>query len=99
MATSVSTHVLNGAGGGPVAGVEVVVHDSGGRLVGSAATDEAGRVAALAGDLAAGTVCITWRFPAGFVRSISAEVDLVEGRHHHVPVLWSGSSAVVYLGV
>lgn len=95
---SLSTHVLDGAAGGPVVGVEVDVHDMDGHLVGSGVTDGQGRVEALAGDLDTGTYRITWHL-GGFVVALAATLGLGEERPYHVPVLVSGHSAVVYLGV
>jgi 5-hydroxyisourate hydrolase-like protein (transthyretin family) len=93
----ISTHVLDGAGGGPVVGVKVEVHDAGGRPVGAGATDERGRIDPLAEGLPAGSYEIIWHL-GGFVASLSATLELSEERPYHVPVLASGHSAVVYLG-
>ncbi|HEX6393660.1 MAG TPA: hydroxyisourate hydrolase [Acidimicrobiales bacterium] len=95
---SVSTHVLDGAGGGPVEGVRVEVHDSEGRLVGSAVTDERGRAEEVAVGLPPGLYRLTWQL-SGFLSEVSARVSLNEERRYHVPLLSSGHSAVVYLGV
>jgi 5-hydroxyisourate hydrolase len=94
----ISTHVLDGAGGGPVVGVDVEVHDGDGRTVGAGTTDGRGRIEGLAADLAPGSYQIVWHL-GGFVASLSATLDLSEERAYHVPVLASGHSAVVYLGV
>ena len=92
-----STHVLDGAIGGAKAGVEVEVHHPDGMLIGASTTDERGR-AELATELPPGRYRITWRL-SGFLTELSAVVTLEPDRHHHIPVLTSGSSAVVYLGV
>ncbi len=95
---SLSTHVLDGAAGGPVAGVNVEVRDGNGRTVSTGTTDERGRIEAVAEGLMPGRYQIVWRLD-GFVVALSATVDLLDERRYHVPVLASGHSAVVYLGV
>ncbi len=93
-----STHVLNGAGGGPSPGVDVEVRDRRGECVGRGRTDQHGRLEQLAVGLPCGVYTVTWNLD-GFVARLSATVDLVEERRYHLPVLASGHSAVVYLGV
>ena len=94
----ISTHVLDGAAGGPVAGVHVEVRDGERRTVATGTTDERGRIEGLASDLAPGPYEVVWHL-GGFVASLSATLNLLEERPYHVPVLASGHSAVVYLGV
>ena len=69
-----------------------------GRTVATGTTDERGRIEGLASDLAPGPYEVVWHL-GGFVASLSATLDLSEERPYHVPVLASGHSAVVYLGV
>lgn len=95
---SISTHVLDGAGGGPVVGVNVEVADAAGKIVGIATTDQRGRAEDLATLLPPGRYRVTWRL-GGFVSELAATVSLEEDRNYHLPVLASGHSAVVYLGV
>jgi 5-hydroxyisourate hydrolase len=93
----ISTHVLDGAAGGPVRGVNVELLDRDGNTMARGTTDDRGRIEVLADGLAPGPYEIVWRL-GGFVVSLSATLDLSEERHYHVPVLASDHSAVVYLG-
>jgi 5-hydroxyisourate hydrolase-like protein (transthyretin family) len=94
----ISTHVLDGATGGPVAGVDVEVIDADRHTVATGTTDERGRIEALASDLAPGHYEVVWHL-GGFVALLSATLNLSEERPYHLPVLASGHSAMVYLGV
>lgn len=96
--SSLSTHVLDAAGGGPFPNVAVTVFDEEGKVVASATTGADGRVAPLADGLAPGRYTIAWDTRGPFVRSVAATVDLAEERHYHVPLLASPVAAVVYLG-
>lgn len=93
----ITTHVLDGARGGPIEGVVVEVHDVGGQLLATATTDDRGRIEALGESLPCGSYRITWHL-AGFVEELSATFSLDADRRYHVPLLVSGHSAVVYLG-
>lgn len=95
---SVSTHVLDGAGGGPVVGAAVALEDLDGVTVGTGTTDAVGRVAELAADLPPGAYRLRWTLD-GFLREVAVVVNLAEDRHYHLPLLSSGASAVSYLGV
>jgi 5-hydroxyisourate hydrolase len=98
--TSVSTHVLDTAGGGGRVGVVVTLTDRAGTVVASARTDGDGRVAPLAEGLTPGPYRLAWAGMDGaFVREVAVVVDLADDRHYHVPLLSSPVSAVVYLGV
>lgn len=94
---SLSTHILDATIGGPRSGVEVVVHDSSGAQVGAGVSDERGRIGDLAAGLAPGPHRITWKTGGVFVGEVAVTVRLGEG-HHHVPLLSTGASAMVYLG-
>jgi len=96
---SVSTHVLDGAAGGPRVGLAVTLADAEGAVLARGRTDERGRVEDLATGLAPGRYRLTWATGAPFLAEVAATVDLAEERHYHVPLLLSGASAVVYLGV
>lgn len=96
MAT-LSTHVLDGADGGSKVGVDVEVRHLDGTLTGVSTTDERGR-AEIAAELPSGRYRVIWHL-TGFIAELSAVVSIEGDRHYHVPVLASGSSAVVYLGV
>lgn len=93
---SLSTHVINGAGGGSKPGVKVEVRHVDGGVVGVSATDHTGR-ADVASDLPAGRYRVTWQLD-GFIQELSALLSMDGEGHYHVPVLASGCSAVVYLG-
>jgi 5-hydroxyisourate hydrolase len=95
---SLSTHVLDAAAGGPAVGVHVRVVDGAGSEVGAGTTDEWGRIANLARGLETGEHRIAWHTGGSFVTAVEVTVRLGEG-HHHVPLLCTGASAVVYLGV
>jgi 5-hydroxyisourate hydrolase len=98
---SVSTHVLDGAAGGPRIGVSVVLETADGILVGSGSTDAAGRVPELATGLPRGRYRLRWTLDdrRDFVSEVAVVVELAEDRHYHLPLLASGASAVSYLGV
>lgn len=96
---TVSTHVLDGAAGGPCPGVAVELTDASGVVVASSSTGPDGRIPRLGGELPAGTYQLTWRSDGAFLVSLCAKVILDEDRHYHVPLLQSGASAMVYLGV
>ncbi len=96
---TLSTHVLDADAGLALVGVRVTVTDQVGEVVGSGATGPDGRIAALASGLAPGSYRIDWEAGGHFLRAVAATVELIADRHYHVPLLASGSSAVVYLGV
>ncbi|MDQ2728481.1 MAG: hydroxyisourate hydrolase [Actinomycetota bacterium] len=98
MTASLSTHVLDAAGGGGRPGLAVSVHDESGELMGQATTDDEGRVASLAIGLAPGRYRISWRTGGAFLTAVAVTVELGGDRHYHVPLLASGASAVTYLG-
>jgi 5-hydroxyisourate hydrolase len=99
MMPSLSTHVIDAAGGGACRDVEVKVSDAQGAIVAAALTDADGRIASLAPDLGAGLYSITWATKGSFLLGVAVTVDLAEERHYHVPLLVSAASAVTYLGV
>jgi 5-hydroxyisourate hydrolase len=94
---SLSTHVLDAAAGGPRPGIAVAVFDESGAVVATATTDEHGRVEHLA-VLAPGSYRIRWTVGGPFLAEVTATVTLDDDRRYHVPLLSSGSAAVVYLG-
>lgn len=95
---TLSTHVLDAAAGGGLAGVEVVVRDGAGSVVASGTTDGDGRISELAVGLSPGSYRIEWEPRGAFLHALTATVQLAANRHYHVPLLASPSSAVVYLG-
>ena len=95
---SLSTHVLDAGAGGPRPGVRVDVFDREGAPVAAGVSDERGRIEALASGLVPGPYLITWQTGGAFVAQISVTVHLRAGLHHHIPLLSTGASAMVYLG-
>jgi 5-hydroxyisourate hydrolase len=101
MAT-LSTHVLDTAKGCPAPGVRVrLTH--GQATAGEDTTDAAGRIAALGGELPAGTYRLTFEVggylepAAALYHAIHLDVDLDEG-HYHLPLLLSPWSCASYRG-
>ena len=95
---SLSTHILDAAGGGPQPLVWVEVRDHTGAAVASGQSDARGRIEDLAPALPPGRYQITWELGGDFLAAVSATVDLGDERGYHVPILASAASAVVYLG-
>jgi 5-hydroxyisourate hydrolase len=93
--TSLSTHVLDTAGGRPAADVAVELL-RGDEQVGSARTDEDGR-ARLAEDLAPGAYRLVFHPPSPFFRRVELELELGDG-HYHVPLLVSPYACASYRG-
>jgi 5-hydroxyisourate hydrolase len=112
--SDITTHVLDTARGAPAAGVPVVLEiwsgEDGWRLLGSAATDDDGRVRRLlAGgtSLAEGTYRLTFDVQSYFRAQSAAafypEVNVVftvrdPAQHHHVPLLLSPFGYSTYRG-
>jgi 5-hydroxyisourate hydrolase len=92
---TVSTHVLNTERGRPAAGVRVDLY-RGDELVGSAETDDDGRIEELA-DVEPGTYRIVFHPQSPFFRRVELEVELGEG-HHHIPLLVSSYACATYRG-
>jgi 5-hydroxyisourate hydrolase len=92
---TVSTHVLDTERGRPAAGVRVDLY-RGDELVGSAETDDDGRIAELA-DVEPGTYRIVFHPMSPFFRRVELEVELGEG-HHHIPLLVSSYACATYRG-
>lgn len=95
---TLSTHVLDSAGGGGRAGVQVDVLRADGDVVATGTTDESGRIASLGSALPPGRYTVRWRTGGAFVVEAAATVELSEPRHYHLPLLASDHSATVYLG-
>jgi 5-hydroxyisourate hydrolase len=98
---SLSTHVLDGAAGGPRVGVPATLETLDGVVVASGRTDAMGRIAALAPDVGPGLYRLRWTLgdTEGFLQEVAVVVHLGQERHYHVPLLASDASAVSYLGV
>jgi 5-hydroxyisourate hydrolase len=101
--TSLTTHVLDAARGGPAAGLEVRLL-SGNELVASGRTGPDGRLADLASSLEPGTyrlVFLTGDYfgSAGHLfAQVSLDLALTERRHYHVPLLLGPFSVTSYRG-
>lgn len=100
---SVSTHVLDAVRGAPAAGVEVSLSAADGSVVASAVTDADGRVAALAGELPAGTYRLRFAVEEylgdTFYPEVVVAFRVVDGAaHHHVPLLLSPYAYSTYRG-
>ena len=93
---SLSTHVLDTGAGRPAAGVRVELY-RGAERVADRATDDDGRIAALADDLAPGTYRLVFHPPSPFFRRVELEVELGDG-HHHVPLLVAPYACASYRG-
>jgi 5-hydroxyisourate hydrolase len=96
MTVSVSTHVLDTASGKPATGVRVELarHRA---VVASGETDEDGRIARLAVDLAPGRYELMFWPPSPYFTRVELEVELGEG-HHHIPLLVSPYGCASYRG-
>ncbi|HZQ03176.1 MAG TPA: hydroxyisourate hydrolase [Gaiellaceae bacterium] len=92
---TLSTHVLDTERGRPAAGVRVEVW-RGDDLVGSASTDDDGRIRELAGG-DPGAYRIVFHPPSPFFRRVELEVELGDG-HNHVPLLVSSYACATYRG-
>ncbi len=107
---TLSTHVLDAVTGEPAAGVRVVLSrrdDGAWTELGSATTDEDGRVRELApGGLEAGDHRLVFDTAAhfaatgttGFYPEVVVVFTVVEQRHHHVPLLLSPYAFSTYRG-
>ncbi len=95
MSCSLTTHVLDTAGGRPASGVSVeLLRD--GVPVTAAETDADGR-ARLADDLPAGTYRVVFHPPSPFFTRVELQVELRDG-HYHVPLLVSPYGCATYRG-
>jgi 5-hydroxyisourate hydrolase len=93
---SLSTHVLDTGRGKPAAGVRVeLVRD--GELMGSAETNDDGRIPELGTDLEPGDYRLVFYPPSPFFRRVELEIALDDG-HYHVPLLVSQFGCVSYRG-
>lgn len=103
---SLSTHVLDTAGGRPAVGVAVTLEASDGTVLAEAVTDADGRVGALADGLPAGDLRLrfdtgAWyatRGEATFYPEVVVAFTVVAGEHHHVPLLLSPYGYSTYRG-
>lgn len=105
MAT-LSTHVLDTAGGRPAGGVAVTLETADGTVLAQAFTDADGRVGDLAADLPAGDLRLrfdtgAWyaaRGEVGFYPEVVVAFTVAAGEHYHVPLLLSPFGYSTYRG-
>lgn len=104
---SLSTHVLDATSGRPAAGVAVTLTDAAGAVLADAATDDDGRIAGLAAELAAGVYRLRFDTGAyfaaqgvvGFYPEVVIAFEITEpAGHYHVPVLLSPYAYSTYRG-
>ena len=95
MSASLSTHVLDTERGRPAAGVRIELYREE-ELLAGAVTDDDGRIASLA-DVEPGTYRLVFSLSSPYFRRVELELALGEG-HHHVPLLVSSYSCVIYRG-
>jgi 5-hydroxyisourate hydrolase len=100
---SLSTHVLDTSRGHPAAGVPVQLLDAGGVGIATGTTDDDGRVASLADDLAAGQYTLRFEVsayePGGFYPEVAVTFTVAAGEsHYHVPLLLSPYGYSTYRG-
>ena len=96
MSVSLSTHVLDTGAGRPAAGVLVELVREG-MVVGSAETNDDGRIAELGAELEPGAYRLVFHPPSPFFRRVELEVALDDG-HYHVPLLVSPYGCASYRG-
>jgi 5-hydroxyisourate hydrolase len=103
---SLSTHVLDTSAGRPAAGLRVTVESADGSVLAEGVTDEDGRIAPLAGDLAAEDHVL--RFDTGgwfasqgvtaFYPAVVITFAVGDDDHYHVPLLLSPFGYSTYRG-
>ncbi|MBX7433235.1 hydroxyisourate hydrolase [Mycobacterium sp. Y57] len=104
---SLSTHVLDAVTGTPAAGVTVTLTDADATVLATAATDDDGRVKAVAADLEPGVYRLSFDtasyFTAAGVTAFYPEVVIAftvtdTSAHYHVPLLLSPYAYSTYRG-
>ena len=103
---SLSTHVLDTSAGRPAAGLRITVESADGSVLAEGVTDEDGRIAPLAGDLAAEDHVL--RFDTGawfasqgvtaFFPAVVITFTVGDDDHYHVPLLLSPFGYSTYRG-
>ena len=96
MSISLSTHVLDTGRGEPARGVRVELL-RGADVVGSAETNDDGRIPELGNALEPGDYRLVFHPPSPFFRRVELEVALEDG-HYHVPLLVSPFGCASYRG-
>ena len=103
---SLSTHVLDTTTGRPAVGLRITLESADGSVLAEGLTDDDGRIAPLAGDLAAEDHRI--RFDTGawfaargttaFYPEVVVTFTVADDRHHHVPLLLNPFGYSTYRG-
>ena len=103
---SLSTHVLDTSTGRPAVGVRVTLSTADGSVLAEGVTDDDGRIAPLAGDLASEDHVL--RFDTGawfaargttaFYPEVVVTFTVADDRHHHVPLLLNPFGYSTYRG-
>jgi 5-hydroxyisourate hydrolase len=96
VSVSLSTHVLDTERGLPGGGVRAELYRAG-ELVAGGETDADGRISPLAEGLEPGTYRLVLHPSSPYFRRLELELELDRG-HHHVPLLVSSYSCVIYRG-
>jgi 5-hydroxyisourate hydrolase len=92
----ISTHVLDTEQGVPARGVRIQLF-AGDRLVAEKTTDDDGRVRGLA-EVEAGRYRLVFHPDSPFFRRVEVEIEVEDGRDHHVPLLLSPYACTIYRG-
>lgn len=102
---TLSTHVLDTALGRPAAGVVVTLLGQAGEPKGQASTGDDGRIADLApGGVEPGAYRLVFELAGYFedrphlFNAVSLDLEIVEARHHHVPLLIGPYACSSYRG-
>lgn len=102
---TLSTHVLDTALGQPAAGVRVSLLSEAGAPQGQARTGDDGRIADLVpGGIEPGAYRLVFELEGYFAdrphlfNAVSLELEIVEARHHHVPLLIGPYACSAYRG-
>ena len=103
---SLSTHVLDTSTGRPAVGLQVTLSTADGSVLAEGVTDDDGRIAPLAGDLAPEDHVL--RFDTGawfaargttaFYPEVVVTFTVDDDRHHHVPLLLNPFGYSTYRG-
>jgi len=103
---SLSTHVLDTSAGRPATGLRITLESADGSVLAEALTDDDGRIAPLAGDLAAEDHVL--RFDTGawfasqgltaFYPEVVVAFTVGDDEHYHVPLLLNPFGYSTYRG-
>ncbi len=96
---SISTHILDTELGEPRAGIKVGLY-RGRDLISLQETNEDGRIPDLSEGqaLGPGEYRLVYHVDSGFFEKVEVTIAVRPGEHHHVPLLLSPYSCVIYRG-